>query len=82
MFYCKEEKLMALKWIANKSVHVISSIVNSDMSSVKRCMKYQKEKLRIGFPDLIKMNNKNMGGMDIRYGTVTWEVGRKTIISL
>ena len=39
MFYCKEENLMAAKWIDNRSVHVISSIINSDMSSVERRVK-------------------------------------------
>ena len=71
MFCCKEENSMAVKWIDNKLVHVISCIINSDMSSVERHVKGQKEKLRIRYPDLIKMYNKNMTGVDvdIRYGT-------------
>ena len=67
MFYCKEKILMAVKWIDNKSVHVIFNIINSDMSSAERRVIVQQEKLCIGCPDLIKMYNKNMGGVDIRY---------------
>ena len=67
MFYCKEKNLMAVKWIENKSVQVIFNIINSDMSSAERRVKGQKEKLCIGYPDLIKIYNKNMGGVDIRY---------------
>ena len=50
------------------------------MSSAKRRVKCQKEKLRIGCSDLIKMHNKNIGGADIRYGAERREVGRNTII--
>ena len=82
MFDCKEENLMAVKWIDNKLVHVISSIINSDMSSADKCVKDQKEKLCIGCPDLIKIYNKSMGGVDIRYGTIRREVRHNTIISL
>ena len=82
MFYCKEENMMAVKWIDNKSVHVISSLICSSMSSAERRVKSQKEKLCIRCPDLIEMYNKNLGGVDIRYGTVRREVGRNTIISL
>ena len=82
MFYCKEGNMMAIKWIDNKSVHVISSLICSNMSSAERRVKSQKEKLCIRCPDLIEMYNKNFGGVDIRYGTVRREVGCDTIISL
>ena len=82
MFYCKEGNMMAIKWIDNKSVHVISSLICSNMSSAERRVKSQKEKLCIRCPDLIEMYNKNFGGVGIRYGTVRREVGRNTIISL
>ena len=60
MFYCMEENLMAAKWIDNRSVHVVFSIINSDMSSAEKRVK-GKEKLRIGCPDLMKMYNKKNG---------------------
>ena len=80
MFYCKEKNLMAVKWMDNKSVHVISSIINFDISSAKTGVKGQKEKIRIESPGLIELYNKNMGGMDVRYGTVRREFGRNTVI--
>ena len=33
MFYSKERNLMIVEWIDNKSVHIISSIINSNMSN-------------------------------------------------
>ena len=65
MFFCKEENLMALKWIDNKSVHIISSIINAETSHAERRVKGQKEKVRVECPELIKMYNKHMGGVDI-----------------
>ena len=65
MFYCKEENLMALKWIDNKSVHIISSIINAETSNAERRIKGQKEKVRVECPELIKMYNRHMGGVDI-----------------
>ena len=65
MFHCKEENLMALKWIDNKSVHIISSIINAETSHAERRVKGQKEKVRVECPELIKMYNKHMGGVDI-----------------
>ena len=79
MFYCAKENLMALKWIDNKSVHVISSIINSEKSSAERRMKGQREKVRLDCPELIKMYNKNMGGVDIRYGIVWGRGGERWI---
>ena len=65
MFYCKNEKLMAVKWIDNKPVHVISSKMISDISKAERRIKGQKEKIRVDCPDVIKLYNKYMGGVDI-----------------
>ena len=73
---------MATKWIENRSVHVISSIINSDISNVERRVKGYKEELCMGCPHLIKMYNKNKVGVNIRYGTEKWEIGRNIIISL
>lgn len=36
----------------------------------------------MGCPHLIKMYNKNKVGVNIRYGTEKWEIGRNIIISL
>ena len=51
MLYCKEANLMALKWIDNKAVHIISSVINSGVAKVERRKKGQAEKMRVDCPD-------------------------------
>ena len=35
MFYCKQENLMTIKWIGNKPVHIVCTIMTSSVSSAK-----------------------------------------------
>lgn len=65
MMFCKEANLLALKWIDNKSVHMVSSIINSGVSRVERRKKGQKEKIKIDCPELVRSYNKYMGGVDL-----------------
>ena len=65
MLYCKEENLMALKWIDNKPVHIISSVINHDISHAERRIKGHRERIRVECPELIKMYNRYMGGVDL-----------------
>ena len=58
MLYCKEANLMALKWIDNKAVHIISSVINSDVAKVERRKKVQAEKMRVDCPEIMKNYNK------------------------
>ena len=65
MFHCTKENLIALKCIDNKPVHVISSIMISEISNAERRVKGQKDKVRVDCPVLVKLYNKHMGGVDI-----------------
>ena len=65
MLYCKEANLMALKWIDIKAVHIISSLINSDVAKVERRKKGQAEKIRADCPEIVKNYNKYMGGVDM-----------------
>ena len=67
MFYSAEENLMAVKWIDNKPVHLISSIINSNMSNAEPRLKRVCEKVKVDCPDPVKLYNRSMGGADIRY---------------
>ena len=60
MFYCKEKKFMAVKWIDNKPVHIVSTIMTSSVSSAKEA----KQKNQVECLDLIKLYNKQMGEVD------------------
>ena len=65
MFHCTKENLIALKWIDNKPVYVISSIMISEISNAERRVKGQKDKVRVDCPILVKLYNKHMGGVAI-----------------
>ena len=61
MFFCKDENLMALKWIDKNCVHMISSHINSNVGTVERRNKGQAEKIKVNCPGVVKDYNKNMG---------------------
>ena len=72
--------IICVKWVDNKSVHLISSYDNGmSFTNVKRRKKVQPNKIAIKCPTLIKTYNENMGGVD-RNGRlkVAYEVDRRS----
>ena len=57
--------ILCVKWVDNKSVHLISSYDNGmSFTNVKRRKKGQSNKIAIKCPTIIKTYNENMGGVD------------------
>ena len=72
--------IICVKWVDNKSVHLISSCDNGmSFMNVKRRRKGQSNKIAIKCPTLIKTYNENMGGVD-RHDRlkVAYEVDRRS----
>ena len=71
--------IICVKWVDNKSAHLISSCDNGmSFTNVKRRKKGQSNKIAIKCPTLIKTYNENMGGID-RHDRlkVAYEVDRR-----
>ena len=56
---------MALKWIDNKSVHMVTSLINSNVGNVEGRKKGQSEKIRVDCPGIVKHYNQHMGDVDL-----------------
>ena len=72
--------IICVKWVDNKSFHLISSYDNGmSFTNVKQRKKGQSNKIAIKCPTIIKTYNENMGGVD-RHGhlKVAYEVDRRS----
>ncbi|XP_063372172.1 piggyBac transposable element-derived protein 2-like [Cydia amplana] len=63
---CNSNKLAVLRWNDNKSVTFISSYVDSEpVQKIKRYCKIAKAKVDVDCPNMVKVYNKTMGGVDL-----------------
>lgn len=63
---CNKNKLAVVKWHDNKVVTMISSFVDSyPMEKIKRYSKTDKKRVDVDCPQLVKLYNKHMGGVDL-----------------
>lgn len=53
-----------LKWYDNKSVHLGSNFVTSEVDVIRRWCKKEKRYVQIERPEIVRLYNKSMGGMD------------------
>ena len=65
MKFCKDANIMAVKWIDNKAVHVISTRINAEILTAERRIKGDANKIKVFCPAIIKDYNKHMGGVDL-----------------
>lgn len=61
-----DEKIALTKWYDNKPVLLLSSqFANEESDVCKRYNKKEKEYMYVNRPEVVKMYNKNMGGVDL-----------------
>lgn len=66
--YCTDinENILVTKWFDNRSVHVASSYAGIDpIENVKRWSSMQRRYIEVPRPNIVKVYNKNMGGVDL-----------------
>jgi hypothetical protein len=68
----KDNKIIAVKWYDNKPVHLLSTYVGIEPTgTVKRWSQTDRKHVNILSPDIVRIYNTNMGGVDLNDMLVT-----------
>ena len=72
--------LLAIKWMDNKSVMLLSNYFNpKEMQHIERRVKGSKDKVKVTCPSVIQEYNQFMGGVDLSdQMKITYEVDRRS----